>query len=65
MTLPCRYRRIFVLVPLVTHDLVKLCERITQVINTVSNDMLSGVWQKIDNFIDACHVNKDTYIEHT
>jgi len=38
--------------------------RITAAVETITPDLLSGVWQELDYRLDVCRVTKSAYIEH-
>jgi len=41
-----------------------LKNRITVAVETITPNLLSGVWQELDYRLDVCHVTKGAYIEH-
>ncbi|GFV22283.1 uncharacterized protein TNCV_3923431 [Trichonephila clavipes] len=45
-------------------DLEELKQRITAVLNSITRDMLSRVWQVLGNHVDICRVTGRAHIEH-
>ncbi|GBM63879.1 hypothetical protein AVEN_48579-1 [Araneus ventricosus] len=51
-------------VPLLPQGLQELKQRITNVFNALTGDLLSPVWQELDYRVDICRVTGGAHIEH-